>query len=51
MIKVAMGVIGVAALATLMLPGRQTPAVLGGATRLISGTLSTAEGTSSGAIG
>jgi hypothetical protein len=49
--KIAMGLIGVAAIATLVLPGRQTPAVLTGFTRLATGTLSTAQGTSSGAVG
>jgi hypothetical protein len=49
--KIAMGVIGVAAIATLVLPGRQTPAVLTGFTRLATGTLSTAQGTSTGAVG
>jgi hypothetical protein len=49
--KIAMGVIGIAAIATLVLPGRQTPAVLTGFTRLATGTLSTAQGTSTGAVG
>lgn len=49
--KVAMGVIAIAFVTTLVLPGRNTPAVLGGLTRLSTGTLSTAQGTSSGAIG
>jgi hypothetical protein len=49
--KIAMGMIGVAAIATAVLPGRQTPAVLTGVTRLFTGSLSTAEGTSSGAVG
>lgn len=49
--KIAMGIIGVAAIATLVLPGRQTPQVLGGFTRLATGTLSTAQGTSTGAVG
>lgn len=49
--KIAMGVIGVAFVATLVLPGRQTPAVLSGFTKLATGTLSTAQGTSVGAVG
>lgn len=49
--KVAMGVIAIAFVTTLVLPGRQTPAVLGGFTRLASGTISTAQGTSQGAVG
>lgn len=49
--KIAMGIIGVAAIATLVLPGRQTPAVLTSFTRLATGTLSTAQGTSTGAVG
>lgn len=49
--KVAMGVIAVAFVTTLVLQGRQTPAVLGGFSKLATGTLSTAEGTSSGAVG
>lgn len=49
--KIAMGVIGVAAIATLVLPGRQTPAVLSGFTKLATGTLSTAQGTSTGSVG
>lgn len=49
--KIAMGVIGVAFAATLILPGRQTPQVLSGFTRLATGTLSTAQGTSTGAVG
>jgi hypothetical protein len=49
--KIAMGMIGVAAIATLVLPGRQTPAVLTGFTKLFTGSLSTAQGTSTGAVG
>lgn len=49
--KIAMGIIGVAAIATLVLPGRQTPAVLNSFTHLATGTLSTAQGTSTGAVG
>jgi hypothetical protein len=49
--KIAMGVIGLAVVGTMLLPGRQTPAVLGGFSKLTTGTLSTAMGTSSGAIG
>jgi hypothetical protein len=46
-----MGIIAVAGIATLVLPGRQTPAVLTGFTKLATGTLSTAQGTSTGAVG
>lgn len=47
--KLGMGVITVALVATLVLPGRQTPSVLNAATSFTTGTLSTAMGTSSGA--
>lgn len=40
--KIAMGVIGVAMLTTLVLPGRQTPKVIGAVDRLATGVLSTA---------
>lgn len=43
--------LGVAALATLALPGRQTGAIFSGATKLITGSTSTVMGTSSGAVG
>lgn len=46
-----MGVIFVAFVTTLVLPGRQTGALFSGATRLATGSLSTAQGTSSGAVG
>lgn len=49
--KIAMGVITVAFVTTLVLPGRNTASVLGAASQLTTGTLSTAEGTSSGAVG
>jgi hypothetical protein len=48
--KVAMAIVGVALVTTLVYPGHQTAAVLGPATRLVTGTLSTAEGTSAGAV-
>lgn len=44
-------VLGIAFATTLILPGRQTVPVLGGFTRLATGTISTAQGTSSGAVG
>lgn len=46
--KLGMAVITVALVATLVLPGRQTPAVLNAFTGFTTGTLSTAMGTSSG---
>jgi hypothetical protein len=46
--KLGMGVITVALVATLVLPGRITPQVLNSATAFTTGTLSTAMGTSSG---
>ena len=49
--KFLMGLIGVAFVTTLVLAGRQTPAVLSGFSKLTTGALSTAEGTSSGAVG
>ena len=49
--KVAMGVILVAGITTFLLPGRQTAAFFGGATKLATGTVSTAMGTSQGAQG
>lgn len=49
--KIATLVVGVALVTTLVLPGRQTPAVLQAGSKLITGTLSTAEGTSTGAVG
>jgi len=46
--KVVGGVVLIAVIATLTLPGRQTPAVLNSFRQLTEGTLSTAMGTSSG---
>jgi hypothetical protein len=43
--------LGVAMATTLVLPGRQTPAVLGAGSKLITGTISTEMGTSQGAVG
>jgi hypothetical protein len=48
--KLGMGIIGVALVATLVLPGRQTPAVLNAFGQFTTGTLSTAMGTSQGAV-
>lgn len=42
--KVAMGIVGIALVTTLILPGRQTPAVLGAAGSVFSGSLKTAMG-------
>jgi hypothetical protein len=49
--KAVVGVIAIAMLTTVLLPGRQTVAALGGAERLSTGTLSVAEGTASGSLG
>jgi hypothetical protein len=46
--KAIMGIIGVAAVTTALLPGRQTVPVIGAVRQLSTGTLSTAMGTSSG---
>jgi len=43
--KVALAVVGVAMVTTLILPGRQTPAVGNALTNLVSKTLGTAMGT------
>jgi len=43
--KVAMGIIGVGMVTTLILPGRQTPAVINAFTNLFRGSLATAMGT------
>lgn len=43
--KLGMGVIGLAVLTTLVLPKRQTPAVINSFTGLVRGTLATAMGT------
>jgi hypothetical protein len=42
--KLGMGVIGLAMITTLVLPGRQTPAVVDAFRRLSTGTLSVAMG-------
>lgn len=49
--KFLMGIIGIAFVTTLILPGRQTVPVLSGASKLITGSVSTAQGTSSGPVG
>lgn len=49
--KILVITLGVAALATLVLPGRQTGTLLTGLTKLTTGTISTAQGTSTGAVG
>jgi hypothetical protein len=43
--KIAMAIIGVAMATALLLPGRQTPQVIGAFTDLARGTLATAMGT------
>lgn len=43
--KIAMGVVGVAMVTTLILPGRQTPAVVNAFANLFRGGLATAMGT------
>lgn len=43
--KIAMGFIGIGMATTLILPGRQTPAVVDAFTRLFRGSLATAMGT------
>lgn len=43
--KVAMGIVGIALVTTLLLPGRQTPAVINAFTGLFRGSLATAMGT------
>lgn len=40
-----MGIVGVALITTLVLPGRQTPAVINAVTGLFRGSLATAMGT------
>lgn len=42
--KVALGIIGVAMITTLVLPGRQTPKVIDAFSRLFTGSLSVAMG-------
>jgi hypothetical protein len=49
--KFVVGLIAIGMLTTLLLPNRQTVAALGGVERLGTGTLSVAEGTSSGSLG
>lgn len=48
--KLGMVTLGIAAMTTLILPDRQTVPVLGALGRLGTGTLSTAMGTSRGAV-
>lgn len=43
--KIAMGIIGIGMVTTLILPGRQTPAVINAFTGLFRGSLATAMGT------
>lgn len=43
--KIAMGIIGIGLITTLILPGRQTPAVIDAFARLFRGSLATAMGT------
>ncbi len=43
--KFMMGLVGVALMTTLVLPKRQTPAVINAATGFVRGTMSTAMGT------
>jgi hypothetical protein len=43
--KVAMGIIGIGMATTLILPGRQTPAVINAFAGLFRGSLATAMGT------
>lgn len=40
--KIALGIVGIGMATALLLPGRQTVAVLGGVQKLFSGALSTA---------
>lgn len=43
--------LGVAMVTTMVLPGRQTPAVVGALSRGATGVISTEMGTSNGAVG
>lgn len=43
--KIASGIVGIALVTTLILPGRQTPAVINAFTNLFRGSLATAMGT------
>lgn len=47
--KVAMGIIGIGLVTTLILPKRQTPAVIGAFDKLFRGALGTAMGTAKAA--
>lgn len=49
--KLGVLVLGIAAVTTLILPGRNTGALFTGASKLVTGTISTAQGTSQGAVG
>jgi hypothetical protein len=49
--KWGMGIIAIAFVTTLILPGRQTVPVLSGVSKLATGTISTAQGTSTGPVG
>lgn len=40
--KIAMGIVGIGMVTTLILPGRQTPQVIGAIQKLFSGSLATA---------
>ncbi|MFE4960421.1 hypothetical protein ACFRCW_42405 [Streptomyces sp. NPDC056653] len=43
--KIAMGIVSIGMITTLILPGRQTPAVINAFTKLFRGSLATAMGT------
>ncbi len=43
--KIALGIVGIGMATTLLLPGRQTPAVINAFTNLFRGSLATAMGT------
>ena len=43
--KIAMGIVGIGLVTTLILPGRQTPMVIGAFSDLFTGALATAMGT------
>lgn len=49
--KAVVGIIGIGMLTTILLPNRQTVAALGAVEKLSTGTVSVAEGTSSGSLG
>lgn len=42
--KIAMGIVGIAFVTTLILPGRQTPAVFGAVGSVFNGAIKTAQG-------